>query len=118
MRTSRFGRCGRRGCTRRVCRDRRGWALPSVVGRHGAAHRGLEIELVRVTDGARDRSGGGVDQERPTALERGAATVDPVDQACRTYALNAQEPYGIWGALTSSERRRVRASRGLEPLGS
>jgi len=48
----------------------------------------------------------------------GAATVDAVDQACRTYALNAQEPYGIWGALTPSERRRVRASRGLGPLGS
>jgi len=33
----------------------------------------------------------------------------PVLEACRTYALNAQEPYGIWGALTPSERRRVRA---------
>jgi hypothetical protein len=43
-------------------------SLPLVIWRHGAAHRGLEIEFVRVTDGA-----GG------------------------TYALNAEEPYGVWG---------------------
>ena len=43
----------------------------------------------------------------------------PVLEACRTYALNAQEPYGIWGALTPSERRRVRAvnPRGFGLLG-
>jgi WhiB family transcriptional regulator, redox-sensing transcriptional regulator len=31
-------------------------------------------------------------------------------EACRNYALNAHEPYGIWGALTPSERRQVRAA--------
>jgi WhiB family transcriptional regulator, redox-sensing transcriptional regulator len=29
----------------------------------------------------------------------------PVLKACRNYALNEHEPYGIWGALTPSERR-------------
>jgi WhiB family redox-sensing transcriptional regulator len=29
----------------------------------------------------------------------------PVLEACRSYALNEHEPYGIWGALTPSERR-------------
>ena len=29
----------------------------------------------------------------------------PVLEPCRTYALNEREPYGIWGALTPSERR-------------
>ncbi len=29
----------------------------------------------------------------------------PVLEACRNYALNEREPYGIWGALTPSERR-------------
>ena len=29
----------------------------------------------------------------------------PVLEACRNYALNEDEPYGIWGALTPSERR-------------
>jgi WhiB family transcriptional regulator, redox-sensing transcriptional regulator len=37
----------------------------------------------------------------------------PVLEACRDYALNAQEPYGIWGALTASERRQVRAANAL-----
>jgi WhiB family transcriptional regulator, redox-sensing transcriptional regulator len=31
----------------------------------------------------------------------------PVLEACRSYALDAAEPYGIWGALTPSERRRM-----------
>jgi WhiB family transcriptional regulator, redox-sensing transcriptional regulator len=32
----------------------------------------------------------------------------PVLEACRNYALDAPEPYGIWGALTPSERQRLR----------
>jgi WhiB family redox-sensing transcriptional regulator len=31
----------------------------------------------------------------------------PVVRRCRSYALAAQEPYGIWGALTPAERRRI-----------
>ncbi|WP_407662754.1 WhiB family transcriptional regulator [Mycolicibacterium helvum] len=35
----------------------------------------------------------------------------PVLEACRRYALNAHEPYGIWGGLTPSERRQALATR-------
>jgi WhiB family transcriptional regulator, redox-sensing transcriptional regulator len=35
----------------------------------------------------------------------------PVLESCRRYALNAHEPYGIWGGLTPSERRQIRAAR-------
>ncbi len=44
----------------------------------------------------------------------------PVLEACRNYALNAPEPYGIWGALTPSERRHLLAANSarLGPLGS
>ena len=41
----------------------------------------------------------------------------PVLEACRSYALNAHEPYGIWGGLTPSERRRVRAANSRRALG-
>ena len=32
----------------------------------------------------------------------------PVKAECLTYALEANEPYGIWGGLTPSERGRLR----------
>jgi WhiB family redox-sensing transcriptional regulator len=31
----------------------------------------------------------------------------PVLEACRTYAVDADEKYGIWGALTASERQHL-----------
>ncbi|WP_137147304.1 WhiB family transcriptional regulator [Mycolicibacterium sp. CR10] len=31
----------------------------------------------------------------------------PVQAMCRTHALNAREPYGIWGGLSESERARL-----------
>jgi WhiB family transcriptional regulator, redox-sensing transcriptional regulator len=34
-------------------------------------------------------------------------------EACRNYALNANEPYGIWGALTPSERRHAQTSNSM-----
>lgn len=35
----------------------------------------------------------------------------PVIAQCRDYALRAGEPDGIWGGLTTTERRRVRRRR-------
>lgn len=32
--------------------------------------------------------------------------VCPVVGECRAYALQIREPYGIWGGLTETERRR------------
>lgn len=31
--------------------------------------------------------------------------VCPVQRQCRDYAITINEPYGIWGGLTESERR-------------
>ncbi len=31
----------------------------------------------------------------------------PVLQRCRTHALNAHEPYGVWGGLSESERDTI-----------
>ena len=56
------------------------------------------------------------DNERGTKLRRNERRAKqicwscPVLEACRNYALNADEQYGIWGALTPSERQQVRAA--------
>jgi len=31
----------------------------------------------------------------------------PVIQECAAYALSSQEPYGVWGGMTESERERL-----------
>ncbi|MGO9927451.1 MAG: hypothetical protein ACLPLP_15380 [Mycobacterium sp.] len=50
-----------------------------ALGGHGPLHRGLEIKLVRVTGSPEDGASGGIDQKRPSALERGSVATDPVD---------------------------------------
>jgi WhiB family transcriptional regulator, redox-sensing transcriptional regulator len=40
----------------------------------------------------------------------------PVVAACLNYALHRREQYGIWGALTPSERRNVLAGFARHPL--
>lgn len=35
----------------------------------------------------------------------------PVLNACREWALDTGEPYGVWGGLTAAERRVARARR-------
>ncbi|MFB7668243.1 WhiB family transcriptional regulator [Kitasatospora sp. NPDC056138] len=35
----------------------------------------------------------------------------PVRAACLQYALEAREPYGVWGGLTVEERRALRSRR-------
>lgn len=35
----------------------------------------------------------------------------PVLEQCREYAVDAAEPYGVWGGLTPPERERVRRQR-------
>lgn len=35
----------------------------------------------------------------------------PVLEQCRSHALDAAEPYGIWGGLTAAERRELRSAR-------
>lgn len=35
----------------------------------------------------------------------------PVIDACRQHGLSVQEPYGVWGGLTESDRRAIVARR-------
>lgn len=57
------------------------------------------------------------DNERGRALRRNERRAKqicwscPVLEPCRSYALNEREPYGIWGALTPSERRLLTRRR-------
>jgi WhiB family redox-sensing transcriptional regulator len=41
----------------------------------------------------------------------------PVIAACADYALNAPEPYGVWGAMTPREGATQRRRRGLKYVG-
>lgn len=49
--------------------------------------------------------------ERERREQRAVAIcqVCPVQSPCRQYALTIQEPFGIWGGLTESDRRQVLA---------
>jgi len=55
------------------------------------------------------------DNERGARLRRKERHAKRICQGCevlehcRNYALDAGEPYGIWGALTPTERRHLRA---------
>jgi WhiB family redox-sensing transcriptional regulator len=40
-----------------------------------------------------------------TTYAKNLCSTCPLLQECRTYAIEAKEPYGIWGGLTVEERR-------------
>ncbi|WP_207844396.1 WhiB family transcriptional regulator [Williamsia soli] len=46
----------------------------------------------------------GDDRETREARAKKICNACPVQQECRTYALAAREPYGIWGGTTAKER--------------
>lgn len=39
----------------------------------------------------------------------------PVLQQCRSHALSAREPYGVWGAMTEEERAAILADADIKP---
>ncbi|QDO87941.1 WhiB family transcriptional regulator [Ornithinimicrobium ciconiae] len=39
----------------------------------------------------------------------------PVLERCRTHALRAREPYGVWGAMTEEERATILAEADISP---
>lgn len=64
------------------------------------ACRELDTELFFHPEGERGSS------RRRRATEAKAVCADcPVMDQCRSHALAAKEPYGIWGGLTEEERR-------------
>ncbi|MCL1601928.1 MAG: WhiB family transcriptional regulator [Actinomycetia bacterium] len=50
------------------------------------------------------------ERQRRETRAKAVCQVCPVVSDCRTYALQIREPYGIWGGLTETERRRTHAS--------
>ncbi|MEU9133695.1 WhiB family transcriptional regulator [Kitasatospora sp. NPDC048540] len=77
-----------------------------------AACRGTDSSLFFHPSGER----GGPHDRRENAAKRVCARC-PVRARCLEYALDAREPYGVWGGLTEDERyellrpRRERARR-------
>lgn len=51
------------------------------------------------------------ERERREIKAKAICTVCPVKGDCLGFALEIKEPYGIWGALTETERRQVLARR-------
>lgn len=49
----------------------------------------------------------GVDRRRRTATAKLLCQQCPVLQQCRTHALAAREPYGVWGGLSAEERHQL-----------
>lgn len=50
------------------------------------------------------------ERQRRETRAKAVCQVCPVVSDCRTYALQIREPYGIWGGLTETERRRTHAN--------
>lgn len=51
------------------------------------------------------------ERERREHKAKAICSVCPVKAECLEFALEIREPYGIWGALTETERRQVLARR-------
>ena len=51
------------------------------------------------------------ERERREDKAKAICGVCPVKGDCLEFALEIREPYGIWGALTETERRQVLARR-------
>ena len=65
-----------------------------------AACRDLDTELFFHPEGER-----GSTRRRRAANAKAICATCPVIEQCRSYALAAQEPYGIWGGMTEEPRR-------------
>lgn len=64
--------------------------------------RGMDSAIFFHPDGER----GSARQEREERAKNICAYC-PVLEQCRTHALSAQEPYGIWGGMGEDERRQI-----------
>lgn len=72
-----------------------------------AACRGRDSAMFFHPEGARGPSRAA----RETRAQAVCATC-PVIKACRRHALSVQEPYGVWGGLTETDRAEL-----LHPVG-
>lgn len=77
---------------------------------HGAC-RGADSELFFHPYGEREPS-----RSRRERAALAICRTCPVLAECRSYALAAREPYGVWGGLTETDRAELLAGRSA-PLG-
>jgi WhiB family redox-sensing transcriptional regulator len=75
------------------------------------ACRDLDPEMFFHPDGER----GPRRRNRENAAKAVCASC-PVIAACRAHALAVQEPYGIWGGLSESDRTAILERQGVTPL--
>lgn len=76
------------------------------------ACRGMDSSFFFHPDGER-----GPRREQRAARAKAICARCPVIEPCRTHALAAREPYGVWGGLTEDERRVLVRSRPSEMAG-
>jgi len=57
------------------------------------------------------------ERERREVKAKAICMVCPVKVDCLEFALEIKEPYGIWGALTETERRQTVARRAAAVVG-
>ena len=67
-----------------------------------AACRGMDITVFFHPPDERNAA-----RERRAAAAKAICHVCPATAACRQHALQAREPYGIWGGLSENERASV-----------
>lgn len=53
----------------------------------------------------------GVKRQRREDAAKAICATCPVMERCRQHALAVQEPYGVWGGLSESDRARILESR-------
>ena len=92
--------------------------VPDTVGRSGITTTPATVVAYARLLGELAAAGGSpchANPERWQANERNPEAAEavalcetcPVLDACRSYALSAGEPFGVWGALTAADRRKV-----------
>lgn len=64
-----------------------------------AACKGLDTDLFFHPDGER-----GASRRERAAAAKAVCLSCPVLKQCRSYALRAGEPYGVWGGMSEEER--------------
>lgn len=77
-----------------------------------AACQGLSSSVFFHPDGER-----GAARNRRARRAKAVCERCPVIEPCRRHALEAREPYGVWGGLTEEERRDILAGQ-HRPLAS
>lgn len=86
-------------------------ALPALVSENwdwqvSAACRGTGVDLFFNQDSERGHS-----KRTREANAKAVCATCPVLQQCLSWALRVDEPYGVWGGMTTDERHALRTDR-------